>query len=160
MKGVVAFDSVYGNTAKVADAIAEEIRAQGHEVEVIDLGRRIPRGVSGDFAFIGSPTRMSRMTGRVKKFVRRLDKGEWSSKPIIPFETVMTVPEDPVQKEKAAKWTTFTAAPRSKEMAEKRGLRVNDDTLRVFVTGLKGPLTADALEKAKEFTREFLAKSK
>ena len=101
MKGIVAYDSIYGNTERVAQAIAEEIRAQGHEVEVIDLGRRIPRGVIGDFAFIGSPTRLSRMTRRTKKFIKRLKRDPWSTKPVVAFETVMTVPTDPEQRRKA-----------------------------------------------------------
>jgi flavodoxin len=160
MKGIVAFDSIYGNTKKVAEAIAEEIRTQGHEVELIDLGQKIPRGALADFAFIGSPTRMSRMTGRTKKFIKRLNKKEWSTKTIVPFETVMTVPDDPEQKAKAAKWTTFTAAPRMKELGVKRGLKMSDDALRVLVTGLKGPLAADSLDQARDFTRRFLANLK
>lgn len=157
MKGIVAFDSVYGNTRKVAEAIAEAIRAQGHEVEVLDLGRKVPRGVTGDFVFVGSPTRMSRMTGRTKKFVKRLDKKVWSSRPVVPFETVMKVPDDPEQRAKAEKWTTHTAGPRIKELAEKRGLRTSDSVLRAEVTGLKGPLAPDALEKVRVFTDQFMA---
>lgn len=31
MKGVVAYDSVHGNTKQVAEAIAEQIRSEGHQ---------------------------------------------------------------------------------------------------------------------------------
>ncbi len=157
MKGIVAFDSVYGNTKQVAEAIAEEIKAQGHEVEVYNLGEKVPRGVTGDFVFVGSPTRMSRMTGRTKKFVKRLDKRTWSSKPVVPFETILALPEDPAERAKAEKWTTHTAGPRIKELAEKRGLMVSEKVLRVDVKGLKGPLAPDGLNKAREFTHSFIA---
>jgi len=43
MKGVVAFDSVFKNTMRVAEAIAEELREMGLEVEVIYIGLRVPR---------------------------------------------------------------------------------------------------------------------
>jgi flavodoxin len=35
MKGLIVFDSYFGNTKSVADAIAEQARAEGHEVEVV-----------------------------------------------------------------------------------------------------------------------------
>jgi multimeric flavodoxin WrbA len=160
MKGIVAFDSVYGNTQKVAEAIAEEIKAQGHEVEVYNLGRKVPRVSEGDFVFVGSPTRMGRMTGRTKKFVKRLDREHFASRTVVPFDTVLTLPADPEKRQKALKWTENGAAPRIKELAAKKGLMVNEHVLRVNVSGLKGPLAPDALDQARQFTREFLAKMK
>jgi menaquinone-dependent protoporphyrinogen IX oxidase len=156
MKGIVAFDSVYGNTRKVAEAIAEEIRAQGHEVEVYNLGEKVPRLAKGDFVFVGSPTRMGRMTGRTKKFVKRLDQEHFASRTVVPFDTIMTVPEDPEKRQKALKWTEHGAAIRIKELADRRGLKVNEQVLRVNVSGLKGPLVPEALDQAREFTRAFL----
>jgi flavodoxin len=55
MKGIVAYDSVHGNTKQVAEAIAEEIRAAGHEVELIFLKESESNVAQGDFLFIGSP---------------------------------------------------------------------------------------------------------
>jgi flavodoxin len=158
MKGIVAFDSVYGNTQRVAEAIAEEIRAQGHEVAVHNLGKKIPRVAEGDFVFVGSPTRMGRMTGRTKKFVKRLDRGHFATRTIVPFDTIMTLPADPERRRKALKWTEHGAAIRIKELAADRGLKVNDLVLRVNVTGLKGPLAPEALDQARDFTRAFLSK--
>jgi flavodoxin len=34
MKGLVVYDSVYGNTKMIAEAIAEQISAEGHEAVV------------------------------------------------------------------------------------------------------------------------------
>lgn len=159
MKGIVAFDSVYGNTKMVAEVIAEEIKAQGHEVAIYNLGVKIPRLAEGDFVFVGSPTRMGRMTGRTKKFVKRLDRGHFATRTVVPFDTILTLPEDPEGRRKALKWTEHGAAIRIKELAGKRGLKVNDQVLRVNVSGLKGPLVPEALDQAREFTRDFLSKS-
>ena len=42
MKGIVAYDGVHENNNMVAEAIAEEIRASGHEVVLIDIDRLNP----------------------------------------------------------------------------------------------------------------------
>ncbi len=158
MKGIVAFDSVYGNTKIVAEAIAEEIKAQGHEVEVYNLGARVPRLAEGDFVFVGSPTRVGRMTGRTKKFIKRLDREHFATRTVVSFDTILTLPEDPGKRQKALKWTEHGAAIRIKELAEKRGLMVYGQVLRVNVSGLKGPLVPEALDQAREFTRAFLSR--
>jgi flavodoxin len=156
MKGIVAYDSVYGNTMKVAETIADELRVRGHEVEVIDLGKRIPRGVEGEFLFIGSPTRMGRMTGRAKKFIKRLEREWWSVRVVVAFDTMMMLPKDPGARQKSLKWTEHGAGPRIKELADERGLRTNPQVLRVEVVGLKGPLAPQSLEQARAFVKEFL----
>ena len=157
LKGMVAFDSQYGNTKMVAETMAEELRAQGQEVEVIDLGRRIPWGARADFAFIGSPTRMKRMTGRTKRFLRRLKREDWADHIIVAFDTVLKLPPDPEKREEALRWTEDGAGPKIKAMAADRGFKVYDEVLRAEVLGIKGPLAPDALEKAREFVRRFVS---
>jgi menaquinone-dependent protoporphyrinogen IX oxidase len=142
----------------VAEAIADEIRAQGHEVEVYNLGAKVPKLAEGDFVFVGSPTRMGRMTGRTKKFVKRLDRTHFATKTVVPFDTILTLPNDPEKRQKALRWTEHGAAIRIKELAEKRGLKVYEQVLRVNVSGLKGPLVPEALDQAREFTRAFLVR--
>ena len=157
MKGVVAYDSVYGNTKLVAEAIAEQIRSEGHEVELIALRDRGGVAPAGDFIFVGSPTRMGRMTKKAKEFVEELDEEHWKSRPIVTFDTVGPLPED---EEKRKKWLSRidkSAATRMQELAMQRGLSVYQDALHVAVTGFKGPLAPDALDMAKEFTHRFIA---
>jgi flavodoxin len=158
MKGVVAFDSVYGNTKLVAEAIAEQIRSEGHEAELIALrdggGGTVP---SGDFLFIGSPTRMGRMTKEAKMFIEGLDKEHWKSRPIVTFTTVGPLSEDMEKREKWLGRIDKSAATRMQEQARQQGLNVYQDVLHVGVTGFKGPLAPDALDIAKEFTHRFIA---
>lgn len=157
MKGVVAFDSVYGNTKLVAEAIAEQIRSEGHEVELIALRDGGGSAAAGDFLFVGSPTRMGRMTKKAKEFVEGLDREHWKSRPIVAFDTVGPFSED---KEKREKWLSRvekSAGTRMQEQAGQRGLSVYQDVLHVAVTGFKGPLASDALAMAKEFTHRFIA---
>lgn len=73
VKGIVACDTVHGSTKKVAEALAEEIREQGHLVDLIAIREGFAGRIAGDFLFIGSPTRGGVMTKETKGFVAGLD---------------------------------------------------------------------------------------
>jgi flavodoxin len=152
LKGIVAFDSVYGNTKQVAEAIAEALRVKGHDIEIINLGEGSKTPV-GDFMFIGSPTRIGMMTGNTKKFVKGLDVNVWKGRTVVAFDTIMAA-KDPARSGKGM-LIENGAGPKLREMAEKIGLKVYPQVLRTEVAGLKGPLAPGAIEKAKAFANEF-----
>jgi len=160
MKGIVVFDSVYGNTKQVAEAIAEQIRADGHSADTLNLGEGEAKKVEGDFMFVGSPTRMGRMTKKAKGFVEGLDTEYWRNRPIVTFDTVGPMSED---EEKRKVWLARvekSAATRMWDQARARGLKVHTDVLHIAVTGFKGPLAPDALDIARDFTHRFIASLK
>jgi flavorubredoxin len=160
MKGIVAYDSVYGNTKQVAEAIAEQIRSEGHEVELIPLRDGGVGAVAGDFLFVGSPTRMGRMTKKAKGFLEGLDREHWKNRPIVAFDTVGPFSED---EEKRKKWLSRvekSAATRMQELVRKRGLSTHPEVLHIAVTGFKGPLASDGLDMARDFTHRFTATMK
>jgi flavodoxin len=160
MKGVVVYDSVYGNTKQVAEAIAEQIKSEGHEVELMNLKDERGKAFEGDFLFVGSPTRMGRMTQKTKGFLEGLDREYWKSRQIVAFDTVGPFSED---EEKRKKWfsrVTKSAATRMQELAMKRGLGAHPEVLHVAVTGFKGPLASDALDMARDFTHRFMSNVK
>ena len=157
MKGVVAYDSVYGNTKQVAEAIADQIRSEGHEVVLISLRDGGGAGASGDYLFVGSPTRIGRMTKKAKEFMEGLDKDHWRNKPIVVFDTVGPMSEDKEKREKWLERVEKSAATRLRDLARRQGLSVYQDVLHAAVTGFKGPLASDALETTKEFTHRFIA---
>jgi flavodoxin len=158
MKGVVAYDSVYGNTKQVAEAIAEQIRSEGHEAELISLRDEGGRAAAGDFMFVGSPTRMGRMTKDTKKFLEGLSVEPWKNKPIVAFDTVGSLPKD---EEKRKKWLGRIdkgAGTGIQELVRARGLTPHPDVLHIAVTGFKGPLASDGLNIAKDFVHQFIAR--
>ena len=158
MKGIVAYDSVNGNTKQVAEAIAQEIRSQGHEAELVFVEEAMSSPV-GDFMFIGSPTRASKMTKDTMRFIENLDTGHWKSRPIVAFDTVGPLSKDA---EKRRLWLdrvdqgSKNAASRIMEACSKRGLSVRPKLLHLAVTGMWGPLAPDALDMARDYTRGFL----
>ncbi len=155
MKGIVAFDSVYGNTKNVAEAMADEIRAQGHEVAIVNIGQTLKFDDDGDFILIGSPTRMKQMTFRTKRFVRKARK-KYAGKPGAAFETTLRVPADPAERQKASKWIDNAAGDKIKAMAEEGGVKMYGEVLRAEVVGTYGPLMPHTLERSREFVRRFL----
>jgi hypothetical protein len=136
----------------VAEAIAEALKAKGHDIEIIDLdeGGKAP---AGDFMFIGSPTRIGMMTGNTKRFMKGLDASVWKGRTIVAFDTIMAA-KDPAKSGKGM-LIENGAGPKLKELAEKMGLKVYPQVLRTEVTGLKGPLAPGAIDKAKAFANEF-----
>jgi len=157
MMGLVFYDSVHGNTRQVAEAIAEQIKADGHQARIINLSSDSACTMQGDFMFIGSPTRYSTMTGHVKKFIKRLDQSIWGNKPICAFETYGPVEGGKVADSKAnEKWIASGASKKTLDMLRDRGFNVRTPTLRLAVTGLKGPLAVGQIEEAKKYAHEFI----
>jgi menaquinone-dependent protoporphyrinogen IX oxidase len=157
MRFIVAFDSFYGNTRKVAEYVASELIKQGNEIELINLKEGRPKVVKGDALILGSPTRMGKMTRRSSKFAKKLEEDEWKEKTIAVFDTIMQLPEDEKKRAKALKWTENGAAIRLKAMLRQKGFRVSDEVLRVEVIGLKGPLSFAAEEQSRNWARDLLA---
>jgi len=157
MKAVVAYSSVYGNTKLVAEAVAEQMRADGVEVELVGLDEGTPGSVTGDFMFVGSPTRGGRPTKKAKRFLEELNVEAWRNKPIVLFDTVGPLPMDA---EKRKIWLSRIdkgAATRMQSLMNERGLSAHSELLHIAVTGFKGPLAVDALDIAKAFTKKFVS---
>ena len=158
LKGIVAYDSYYGNTKRVAEAIIEQIKADGHDAELRSIREDYPSPPQGDFIFVGSPNRMGGVTGKTKRFVKHLDLATWKGKPMAVFATVASPPKGEVtEKEKQSyeKWA-LRAAPKLRDLAKARGLNAVDAVLAVPVKDQKGPLVDDGLEKTKQFAHEFV----
>ena len=158
MKGIVAYDTYYGNTKKVAETIVEQIKAEGHDAELRSIRDDYPSPPQGDFIFVGSPNRFGGVTGRTKRFVKHLDLATWKDKPMAVFVTVASPSKDEIaEKEKQSyeKWA-LRAAPKLRDLAKARGLNAVDSVLAVGVKDQKGPLVDDGLEKTRQFSHEFL----
>ncbi len=106
--------------------------------------------------FIGSPTRVGRMTRPTKEFINGLDVGIWSNRPIVAFDTVGPLPKEEEKRKKWLERIDKGAATRIQDLARERGLKVHPEPLHIAVTGFKGPLASDALDLAREFARKFI----
>ena len=109
MNGLIACDSYFGNTLQVAETLAEELRAAGHDVTVVNLHeqkldvRKSPAADAGFFG-IGGPTRMANMSRRTRSFAKKLDAAAAAGRPVFVFDTYGPLDADPAKNEKDAKW--------------------------------------------------------
>ncbi len=140
MRFIIAFDTMYGNTRKVAEYVASELIKHGHETELVDLKRQT-REVEGDVLLLGSPTRMGKMSRRAARFAKKIDHEVWKDRPMAVFDTILELPQDQEGRAKVMRWTENGAAIRLRELLRSRGFKVHDEVLRVAVIGRKGPLT-------------------
>jgi len=162
MKGVVIYDTYYGNTKKVAEAIADQITADGHDAELRSLREKYKSPPNGDFMFIGSPIRFAKASRKARRFVKKIDHESWRNKPIAIFVTVAPPQSEPAdEKEKASvqKWV-YSGGPRLRDLARARGLNVVDRVLQVAVKDTKGPLADGWIEQTKEHVGEFVSAMK
>ena len=118
MNGLIVCDSYFGNTLQVAEALAEELRAAGHDVTVVNLHEqkldlRKPPAADAGFLGIGGPTRMARMSRRTRSFAKRLNAAALAGRPVFVFDTYGPLDADPAKNEKDAKWFYPGGAARS-----------------------------------------------
>ncbi len=158
MKGVIVYESHYGNTKLVAEAIAAALTAAGHEAELRNVREKYPAPPRGDLLFLGSPVRFGAVSGKVKDYVQKLDPAAWQGRPAAVFTTILALPRNATEKQRASQERYDIGAGRKLvEVAQARGLCVRPDHLWVEVTGLKGPLVATGVRQAGDFARALLA---
>ena len=163
MNGLIACDSYFGNTLQVAEALAEELRAGGHDVAVLNLHEekvdpRKPPAADAGFFGIGGPTRMARMSRRTRSFAKKLGAAAVAGRPVFVFDTYGPLDADPTKHEDD-KWFYPGGGVKLKDALTEQGVDVYPEVLRCLVTDMKGPLVTDALESAREFARRFAAEA-
>jgi multimeric flavodoxin WrbA len=157
MNTLILYRSYYGNTKQVAEAIARQMQSNGHAAAVQDVRSRLP-GLDGiDAAIVGAPTRMGRVARRARIVMRHLRRKGFGDKPIAVFDTIAKLPTSPEELAEMKRWVDPGAVGRLHTAAVQQGLNVFSETLRCEVTGAKGPLADNALEKAAAFAVSFLS---
>lgn len=86
MKILIVYDSIFGNTMKIAKAIKESLKG-----EEITLGRpkELKKGIIGevDAIIAGSPTRAFKPTKKITKFLNSIHPKDISGKNALAFDT-------------------------------------------------------------------------
>jgi flavodoxin len=157
MNALVLYRSHYGNTKMVAEAITKRLGELGWKCDVRDIREKLPDLAQTDLIFIGAPTRMKRVGGKPLRVIRGLKKKGFTEKPLAIFDTCGVIPTTQEELAKSGEWVIPGAAGIMHRLAKEQGLKVHAETLRCEVEGMKGPLAAHALEKAKAFAESVIA---
>jgi menaquinone-dependent protoporphyrinogen IX oxidase len=157
MKGVVVYDTSYGNTKKIAETIAETLKESGIEVDafyVKDVKKLSAKDY--DFLVLGSPTRFGTMSFAVKGFLGKVKREEWMNKPFAAFDT-----ENPENIERARiENKEWSAAEKIAAKLKDKQMNQLLPVLKAVVLGWKGPLQEGEIERTKEYARELGIKLK
>jgi flavodoxin len=150
MKGIVVFDTSYGNTKTIAETISETLKESGIVIDtfyVKDVKK--PSAEDYDFLVLGSPTKYWTMTLAMRSFLGKVKSKEWVNKPFAAFDT-----EDPESIEKKR----GSAGEKIAEKLKKEQMNQLSPVLKAVVLGWKGPLEEGEVERTKEYARELVAK--
>ena len=144
MKTLVVYDSRFGNTKLVAEAIGQGIPG---EVEVVHAGEASAAELGGyDLLVVGAPTHGGRPAEAAKAFLDRIQSRALAGVRVAGFDT--RVP---------AKWVRIFgyAAPRIAKALQRKGGTLAGSPGDFYVLGTEGPLREGELERAAAWAREI-----
>jgi flavodoxin len=148
MKTLVVYDSIYGNTEIIAQAIGDAIPG---EVEVLRVGQVTARDAETvDLLIIGSPTHVALPTEAVQGLLARIGPPAREGAKAATFDTRLTWFF-------LERWGGF-AAPKMADTLKEKGWTLAGEPGGFFVRGLKkGPLKRGEAERAADWAQEIVA---
>jgi flavodoxin I len=157
MKALVIYDSVFGNTEKVAQAIGAALGSP-EEVEVIRIADARPEQLVGlDVLVVGSPTRAFRPMPSVSGFIKRMPSDALQGVRTVAFDTRISLEDaKPAFLRTMMRLFGWAANPIARGLARKGGVQaVAPEGFDVL--GSEGPLREGELERAAEWARRIVA---
>lgn len=143
---IVAYESKYANTKRVAETIAEGIKETEKTEVTLSRIKEVDFDKMLDYEaiLIGSPNHIGRPVRSVRKFIDKLGKLNLEGKQIAVFDTYMG--ED---YEKAVR-------KMEKRINDKIvGIQLIAPGLSVKVEGFKGPISDEELSRCRDFGRKI-----
>ena len=144
MRTLVVYDSVHGNTEKIAQAIGGAIDG---EVQVVHAGEAdVAQLGACDLVIVGAPTYGGRPTPAMLEFLAKVPASAWQGKKVASFDT--RIP---------AKWVKIFgfAAGKIAGRLKKMGATVLGSE-GFLVKGTEGPLVDGELERAAALAQQWL----
>jgi len=157
MKGIVVYDTSYGNTKKVAETITETLKESGIEVDLFDV-KDVKKLSAKDYSLLvlGSPTKFGTMSFAIRGFLGKVKSEEWMNKPFAAFDT-----ENPENIERArVEKKEWSAGEKIAAKLTEKKMNQLLPVLKALVFEMKGPLIEGEIERIKEYARGLAAKLK
>jgi flavodoxin len=159
MKALVVYDSVFGNTEKIALAIGNALGSQA-DVETLRVGDVTPEKLMGvGLLIVGSPTRGFRPTPATTGLLKRIPKNGLQGVKVAAFDTRFAesqIEEGPAILSFLVRIFGYAAEPISNRLANKGG-EVVIIPEGFIVTDTEGPLREGELDRAADWARQILA---
>ena len=156
MNTVIVYDSMFGNTAKVASAIARHLEQENSvRLATVQDARNLDLGDT-DLLIAGSPTRGFRPTPQMSEFLSGLRKGQGSMMEVAVFDTRLdldTIHPAPLR------WVVDAggyAAARMDDMLQHQAFGRRGEIAGFLVTGTEGPLKDGEIERAVDWAKTLV----
>ncbi len=160
MKAIVIYDSVYGNTEKIAQCIADALKTHA-EVELLRASTTRPEQLIGcQFLLVGSPTQQFRPIAPIREFLQHIPDNALKGVQVAAFDTRLT--ESNIAKIKVldffVKIFGYAAKPIADALLKKGGELVVPPE-GFYVADTQGPLIDGELERAARWANQIVASS-
>lgn len=155
MKALVIYDSVFGNTEKVAQAMTVALESRGEVVALRPKEVKLDQLIGIDLLIVGSPTRGFRPTEDLAGLLNQIPTQGLKGVKVAVFDTRFK--EDEIE----SKLTRFVvktggyAAPRMAKQLQKCGGELVVPPEGFIVKDTEGPLKEGELERAAEWVQKL-----
>jgi flavodoxin I len=147
MKALIVYDSVYGNTEKIARAIAGALTPSG-EVKVLRAGEVNPSELESlDLLIVGSPTQGGKPTRAIQDFLNKLPESAVRGMNVAAFDTRFST--------KLVAIFGYAAGKIAGNLKTKGGTLILPPE-PFFVKSKEGPLKEGELERAAGWAKRIL----
>lgn len=155
MNSLVIYDSVYGNTEKIARAIAEGL---GSETKLVSANDLDPAKLVGlDILVIGSPVHGGRASEKLQVVFREIKRGTLQSVKVAAFDTRFEQSKQGTGLKLLMGVIGFAADKMLRQLVRKGGTQIAEPE-GFIVTGREGPLKEGELERAKAWGQQIVTK--
>lgn len=143
MNALVIYDSQYGNTERIAQSIADTLRAFG-EARAVRIGPESATELRGaDTVIFGSPTQGWKHTKAMQAFLQDISAERLHGVAVACFDTRFH----------KSRWLTGSAAVAMAKQLQKLGIRLLVPPESFFVDSTEGPLESGELDRASTWAR-------
>jgi len=156
MNTLVIYDSAYGNTAKIAEAI-ESVATKFGKAHRVLAEKFKPSDMTGvDMLFIGSPTQGGAPTKIIQSLLSdKLSQAALEHTNVASFDTRLDINGHGFWLKLLMRTIGF-AAPKIAHRFERRAGNVVGSPQGFIVTGREGPLASGELQRAKDWAQRIL----
>jgi flavodoxin len=147
MKILIVYDSVFGNTAKLAEAVAKALDSRA--VKVSECTESDLQSL--DMLIAGSPTRMFKPMPSMKASIKGLPDGSLKGVKVAAFDTRFAKKESGGKLLNCMSNTFGYAAEKMLKSLEKKGGTAAAGPIGFFVSGNEGPIIKDEEKRAADW---------
>ena len=154
MKARIVYDSVFGNTEKVAQAMGDAL-ASRMDAAVVKVGEIDPDQVTdAQILIVGSPTRAFSPTPNTRSFLKQIPGNGLEGVKVAAFDTRVSLDDvDSAILNVFVKLFGYAAKPIAKRL-QRRGGNLVLEPEGFIVNGTEGPMKEGELERAAAWARQ------